>query len=76
MQKLADKKNDAMGDLLDEVMGRLIEFCENEFRRLTANATSGMGVPINDPLLDASRPESEVATRKYRFTRGAMVNVG
>lgn len=75
MQKLADKKNDALGDLFNEVMGQLTEFCENEHRRLAANSISGMSVPINDPLYDVSRPESGIATGNYGFTREGMLNV-
>ncbi|MCG0456525.1 hypothetical protein L6R44_10450 [Enterobacter cloacae complex sp. ECC445] len=75
MQKLADKKNEAIGDLFNEVMGRLTEFCENEYRRLAANSISGMGVPINDPIYDDSRPECGNATGNYGFTMGGTLNV-
>jgi len=60
MPKFSVVKNDVMGDMLNEVMGRLAEFCENEYRRLTGNTDSeSKVVPINDPIFDVACADGE-----------------
>lgn len=74
MPRFSVVKNDVIGDMLNEVMGRLAEFCENEYRRLVGNTVSeSKVVPINDPIFDVAGADGE----PFQMTcnKGMFVNV-
>jgi hypothetical protein len=74
MPKFSVVKNDITGDMLNEVMGRLGEFCENEYRRLTGNTDSASkSVPINDPIFDVVSTDGEPLRATY--SKGTFGNV-
>ncbi|ENH3412292.1 hypothetical protein ABWC92_004585 [Escherichia coli] len=66
MPRFSVVKNDVIGDMLNEVMGRLAEFCESEYRRLTGNMDSeSKVVPINDPIFDVASTDGEPCPVTY-----------